>query len=365
MDLQLPPNISGFELATVEVLRLSTPASFIGGANMKDLAVQLQTDVDGVTVEHADGLNGHTRSSSQVSMASMSSKKPRPSRHGSSSSLDLGNSSEAREWWASTPPPRTLAVQYRHSCSLLLKFVNKPGKLKKDHTLGMSVVHLTDIVDDERVKLRVPVFETEDVNMAWERALDWREAKKRGQVNSSQSMITITLLLRPGVARVHRRLAKRDKRLMHVYEAWRLAQDVGGEWDLKDERRRGRNVRHIVREQAGVDGDSGEVVGLDETDTSSGDARRSSTSRGAVGSTPLRREPSGSSASFADTLATSASSSFATSQRQGSVRGERLLDDEEEHALQGTEGTVDGEASFYRKWRDHSKALHRQVSQAF
>lgn len=59
-----------------------------------------------------------------------------------------------------------LAVEYRHSCSVLISFVTKSKHLKKRRVIGLATVRLNDCPDKEEVERTVPIWGTEDIGAA-------------------------------------------------------------------------------------------------------------------------------------------------------------------------------------------------------
>ncbi len=330
----------------------------------------MQTDVDGTTVSFPDTGSSadkrRSRSSLRLSLSNLPEAPAAPTQ--------VQHEDGDVDWWPTTEP-KSLAVQYRHSCSLLIRFIAKNGKLKKDQVIGMAVLHLSDLPDEAHKTLEIPLYETSDVNEAWELAMDYRmqhytpgqeKAAAAGTAGAGggtdgtpsrtpRTMIKLSLTLEPGISRAHRKLAKRDKRLMHVYEAWKLARDMTTEKELFDERDRSKVARGIVREQGGANAAGGEILGVDDAGRPGEDGAT------ADAQAPIHPdEGEGLSGYTTDSsFASSAASSFRDRPGILDVRGRDEPDDVVIKA--SVDGADDDDKSFYRKWRSHSKALHRRV----
>jgi hypothetical protein len=194
-----------------------------------------------------------------------------------------------------------LAVEYRHSCSLIISFVAR-GRLKKKKTVALALIRLSDCEDSSDMLRTVPIFGTSDVghavrashryatmteNDAASVRHDRGHVRARPSFSSSKSAPEIPLLgfvsvgfvLHPGVSRAHRKLCKKDLRFKRVYEAWEISQDI--EKGL-DKIAPGDNIRRrkdaLLESQDGEDdedkdeGDSsGESGDEDEDDQDEGD----------------------------------------------------------------------------------------------
>lgn len=140
-----------------------------------------------------------------------------------------------------------LPVEYRHSCFLVFRFMRRSGRLKKDIYLGMACIRLQDIPDNSKCQRTVPVYETPDINKACDLTLDRVAALERNEEDPQKDlpMVDIGFNLFAGISKAHRKLAKRDKRLAHVYDAWQSAQDVGGRQEFLGASDRTKQVENI------------------------------------------------------------------------------------------------------------------------
>jgi hypothetical protein len=160
-------------------------------------------------------------------------------------SFDLEDSTELD--WEITKPIG-LAVEYRHSCSLIISFVAR-GRLKKKKTVALALIRLSDCEDSTDTLRTVPIFGTADVGHAVRAShryatmsefdaasvrQDRGHVRARASFSSSKSAPDIPLLgfvsvgftLHPGVSRAHRKLCRKDLRFKRVYEAWEVSQDI-------------------------------------------------------------------------------------------------------------------------------------------
>lgn len=225
---------------------------------------------------------------------------------------------------------RELAVEYRHSCSLLYKFMEKNGRLKSDTCIGMAVVRLSEVPDNEAWERTIPIYPTADLNEACERAQRRLDALRGGPGEASRDpdaglpQLRLGLFLHAGVSQAHRKLAKRDRRMQHVYEAWQLAQDVGSRADYSAERERRAAVKSA---RDGGDPNDDDIDAPDHGDTGE----------------PL-----------------SARSSL-TSPRSDSFLGDDTEDDPKSPGSrsQRSFASASSSGSRWRDWREHTQALHR------
>ena len=261
----------------------------------RPISVVLETEADKYTLNPGEG--GSTNPwksddavdeiSSPVHRRSVSGRAvpdtPRSSR--SVMGFDPEDSTELD--WEITKPIG-LAVEYRHSCSLIISFVAR-GRLKKKKTVALALIRLSDCEDSTDVLRTVPIFGTSDVGHAVRAShryatMSERDAasvrqdrghvRARASFSSSKSAPDIPLLgfvsvgftLHPGVSRAHRKLCKKDLRFKRVYEAWEVSKDI--EMGL-DKAVPGDHIRRQDEDED--DGSSGDSDEEDEDDPNDGD----------------------------------------------------------------------------------------------
>lgn len=331
IDAKLPPSTSGYELATVKIKRLqvSHAASWL----VSRPAMEVVSDVDELVLHHHhEGLTG-------VEGGDDEALKPIPRPAGSqfagpetSVNLDFGMEHRKR---------RILAVQYRHSCSIFLRFIDRKGKLKKDLTVGMALFRLADIADNSEVELILPIYRTDDMNEAAE--LEYQRMKSiRSRQSDPQghlSTITIRLALYTGISKAHKKLATKDEKLRRVYEAWELAKDLGNAQEFAAARKRGRIVNQMVNGQTPEGGDHEDILNA-ELDLSDDIGDESDTESDNADCHSIRSDDSGLS---------DVSGNDKPTRRPSSVS-----------AQAGDGASTKSSHSRYRKWREESKALHKQ-----
>lgn len=221
VDALLPAGISSFEVATLKLRRivLKRPP----GWSTNRLVVAVQTDSETRYIKYDDGsrhTGSHQRSASTSSQHSIRSTK--------------SNANVKPEYldWALKERgySKVMAVEYRHSCFLVLRFLRQGKTFKKDEHLGVACLRLHHIPDDSLSEMTVPVYDTADMNEACDMALDRERAIMRDEPVPFEDLpqVTVTFNLFAGVSRAHAKLAKRNVRLRHVYEAWQCVDDIGG-----------------------------------------------------------------------------------------------------------------------------------------
>jgi hypothetical protein len=169
-----------------------------------------------------------------------------------------------------------------------------------------------------------------------------------------KAMINVNLILSPGIDRAHRKLAKRDKRTKHVYEAWKLAQNLADDADYNGGPTFGNSARAVVRgEQNGV-AENGTALGgsASGTESEGGEVEQGLSPM----STPDPRSPT--------TKPSESTTSFGQSRLSfgGTVGTDQLSDDWDEDDTQSQGRELQKKPSAYKKWREHTKALHERVS---
>ncbi|KAG7562247.1 hypothetical protein FFLO_02333 [Filobasidium floriforme] len=226
VDAQLPHGISSYEVATIRLNSLSMKRP--PGWSTNKLSVIVETDSDSKTISYdTDAAPAKRRQSlgrksisSTHSVASMNTVLDQAS--------DPTLKPEILDWrLEDRGVVNALPVEYRHSCFLLFRFMRRSGRLKKDIYLGMACIRLQDIPDNSACRRTVPIYNTDDINQVCDLALNRAAALERNEEDPQKDlpMVNIGFNLFAGISRAHRKLAKRDKRLAHVYEAWQAAQD--------------------------------------------------------------------------------------------------------------------------------------------
>lgn len=328
IDAKLPPSTSGYELATVKIksLRVCHAASWL----INRPAIEVSSDVDEVVLQHEEAIADNTTGTAS------GSKSPRRT----SSQVEVSGSPVILDFGMQHRKRRILAVQYRHSSSIIIRLIDRKGKMKKDLTVGLALFRLADIADNSEVELTLPIYRTEDVNEAFELEYQRIHCKNSGQQDPQQhlSTVTIRLALYTGISKAHRKLASKDERLRRVYETWELAKDLGNAEEFSAARQRGRMVNQMVNGQRPEGGNHEDTpnadLGIsddigDESDTESDDPDQHS----------IRSDDSG------------------LSDVSGNDKPMRRSSSASARAADGA--STKSAHSRYRKWREESKALHR------
>lgn len=251
VDIDLPPRVSGYEVSTLEIKSLA--ATNLVGNSERGMALSLETDTDRFTLYSGDA---YDNGKSTITLEDAQADFPQTP----SAFDDLAELTEV-EW--DIQRPIRLAVEYRHSCSVLLSFVVRTGVLKKKKVLALGSVRLTDCADNEECTRTVPIFGTSSVKDAVHAAQLFERMQQQQQeqqplksdrplsaatlssIGSAQSapstpsrvsgavqqtrlvgFASIRFAVRPGVSRAHKRLAKKDMQFKHVYEAWEAEREV-------------------------------------------------------------------------------------------------------------------------------------------
>jgi hypothetical protein len=247
IDIVLPPLVSGYEIATLQITSLTS--TDLSKLSDRPISIMLETEADKYTLNPGENAstNPSDESSSVVHKRQPSGQTgpstPRSMR--SSIGFDLENANEL-DWEISSPIG--LAVEYRHSCSLIISFVAR-GRLKKKKTVALALIRLSDCEDSNDVNRTVPIFGTADVGLAVRAShryatMSENDAasirQERGHVRARASFssqrsapdipllgfVSVGFVLHPGVSRAHRKLCKKDLRFKKVYEAWEVSQDI-------------------------------------------------------------------------------------------------------------------------------------------
>ena len=209
--------MSGFEIATLEIESLS--ATDLGQHGEKHISLILETESDHFTISASGEDQDAGRSSLTLA---------REDSHPPSSPASIKTNTLTEVDWEIRRPIR-LAVEYRHSCSLLISFVTRSSVLKKKCVIGLATIRLDECPDGEESHRTVPIFATAVVTEAMRASANF---PARSDVNKSPlsstpvddpkhiGFVKLAFVVHPGVSRVHRKICKRDLRFKHVYEAW-------------------------------------------------------------------------------------------------------------------------------------------------
>jgi hypothetical protein len=332
IDVKLPPEISGYEVATIKVksLLVNTARSWM----INKAAVEISSDVDGIAMDYDKYVEDGPGKTSAPST---------PSRSVQRGSSEIPTTTDVLDFQVNRRRRRILAVEYRHSCSLVIRLIDRKGKMKKDLTVGLAVLRLADIADNSEVERSLPIYRTDNVNEAAEREYQRMEAVRSGRANPESHLptLTIRIALYTGISRAHRKLTRKDDRLRRVYEAWELAQDLGDGTEFHAARQRGRKVNEMFSGQRldSTNGGAPANAGLvesdefgDESDTESDDSDQHS----------IPSDDSGLSDVSGNSKPTQHSRSTSPRDRDGASY------------KSGKSGQ-----SRFRKWREESKALHK------
>lgn len=305
IDIVLPPRISGFEVATMQIKSITS--TNMTQHSDRPISMVIETEADKYTLNPGENaVLDPWRSTGTVNEVSSPVHRrvtsgadagpgtPGSTRSAMTAATDDDDAAEL-EWEVNRPIH--LAVEYRHSCSVLVSFVARK-RLKKKKTIGLALIRLSDCEDMTDIQKTVPVFGTTDVGQAVKASHRYaklsdndaasirqesRHVRARPSISSRASgseipllgFVSLSFVLHPGVGRAHRKLGKKDLRFRRVYEAWEVSQDI--ELGL-DKVRPGDTVRqakdsvlkHNKKEGDG-DGDGGSSSGSDSDDESEDD----------------------------------------------------------------------------------------------
>lgn len=232
VDIKLPRGVSSFEACTFDLTRLHTSDFVETLGKMPSMVIESEYDCailqppDEGGYEEDDEGEGRPRSST---VTSISAKRLSDRLY----NMPLADSAPV-EW--QLPHPIRLAVQYRHSCSMVLSFVTR-RVLKKKRVHALAVLTLTDVPDDEVTHCTVPVFATghvRDAMRANAAFMEYVTADMPALASTTTAggssvlpdnvkivgFVKIEFVLHPGVSRAHRKLCKRDLKFKAVYDAW-------------------------------------------------------------------------------------------------------------------------------------------------
>lgn len=241
--------------------------------------------------------------------------------------------SDAEMEWDITRPIR-LAVEYRHSCHVLMSFITRHGVMRKKRVVGLASIRLNDVEDNAELSRIVPIFATSEVKDAII-AMQAYTDNQRGEATLVRTptrevpvlgFVSLDFVLRPGVSRAHRKLAKKDLRFKRVYEAWEVDQEVRhGLDDI--------GTKDFARELRDGSGSEEEESEIEDDMLADGEHERG------IAGKKVRRTPSGKSIGGQSAISTSG------------VSGVSQMDEEDDGNMAGR--------------RAHQKALHRRVSVGF
>ena len=255
IDIVLPPRISGYEIATMQIK--SFTSTDLSNLSDRPISVVLETEADKYTLNPGETSTGTISRKSDVGVSEVGSNVHRrsissqgiPGTPGSSRSAIMGfDTDDSTELDWEITKSIGLAVEYRHSCSLIISFVAR-GRLKKKRTVGLALIRLSDCEDSTDMLRTVPIFGTADVGLAVRASHRYAtmadndtvpNPRERGHVRARPSFsstksapeipllgfVSVGFILHPGVSRAHKKLCKKDLRFKRVYEAWEVSQDI-------------------------------------------------------------------------------------------------------------------------------------------
>lgn len=194
----------------------------------------METESDRFIIQTA-GSGDDENSQSRVSLESIDTPgTPR-------SLVDLADATQVA--WEIDKPIR-LAVEYRHSSSVVISFITRSKVVKKKKVLAIALVRLDKCQDGELCSYTVPVFETSEVKDAIKGNIEWLRGSSVPSTPSLQrkssssrrisrgsdarviGYISLDLVVHPGISRAHKKIGKKDLRFARVYEAWESYRDV-------------------------------------------------------------------------------------------------------------------------------------------
>jgi hypothetical protein len=274
IDIQLPPRISGYEVATLVISQIS--ATNIARHSERSFSVVLETESDKFEITAAATEDDITYRLSTDGLATP----------GSIRTFNFDNDNTKELEWEVSKPIR-LAVEYRHSCSVVISFVMRSGIVKKKKVFGIATMRLDDCEDGQGCVRSVPVFATSEVKDAVKAARAYhdefhkpreyandlspspspspspaRKSFSRSRSSSTSNLrqdvkligfVTLGLAVVPGISRTHKKLGKKDARFRKVYEAWEISGDVEGE--------ESRSVSNHLTSDIGMDEGEGDEGG--------------------------------------------------------------------------------------------------------
>ena len=266
VDLHLPPHISGFEIATLEIKSVS--ATDLSKRAQRSISVVVETENDRCTL---------TSPGEEVDAGRSTLTLHRTPSRGTVSSFVPEDAAELE--WEITRSIR-LAVEYRQSCSVLISFVTRSGVFKKKRVVGLAILRLNDCADGEECHRRIPIFETSVTGDAMKAAQKFHQQAKSGEGEGSTptgrdepkliGFVSLGFVVHAGISRAHRKLCKRDLRFRNVYEAWEAAREIHqkqGHPNVSDaQRSRSNKLDHRDEDDESDESDGEDEDGLEGKD---------------------------------------------------------------------------------------------------
>ncbi|CED82208.1 Ca2-dependent lipid-binding protein CLB1/vesicle protein vp115/Granuphilin A, contains C2 domain [Phaffia rhodozyma] len=210
IDISLPKGISGFDIVSAEIHSVKAiDLSNVPSEHIASSSVTIDTESDSKTISS----DPYATSSSAASESTNANESRR--RSGSANSA-IASGTYA---WEIQQPPLLLAVCYRLSTSMIIRFSNKQGSIKrKTTTWGIGVLRLVDVPDGVLMNVAIPIFATSDPAEAilWAFSKDARNETNRAK---EIGVILLGISLRPGLGKAHQHLLKKDRSLNLVHEA--------------------------------------------------------------------------------------------------------------------------------------------------
>ncbi|BEJ11357.1 hypothetical protein CspHIS471_0107790 [Cutaneotrichosporon sp. HIS471] len=239
LDIKLPRGLSSFDVCTFAMTRLQTTDFEEAVGKMPSMVIEseydrviLQGPAEEAGYHEDDEGNGRPRGGTVTSVtAKRLSDRP----------FTMPRVQDAALPWE-LPSPVRLAVQYRHSCSLVLSLVTR-RVLQKNRVHALAVLSLTGVPDDEVTRRTVPVFATASVedamraNAAYVANAAVASATPPDLPEYVQAIgfIKVEFALHPGVSRAHRKLGKRNLKFKAVYDAWEATRLLQHPHEKEDE----------------------------------------------------------------------------------------------------------------------------------
>ncbi|ORX40705.1 hypothetical protein BD324DRAFT_647623 [Kockovaella imperatae] len=248
IEMTLPSMVSGYEVATLAIKGL-TATQFKGAPSSMSVVVETETDsyefCDPEEVEEdAEAVESPGVTPSKLEQTASIRSLP-----GTKASFDFSSAVDVE--WEINKPVR-LAVQYRHSCHVVLRFFSKSGVRRKRKTHGIACIRLDDVPEGVNHEKIAPIFETDDLRLAvkasHEFARDQPDDSSTTSVPDTPGLPVSQILgfanlhikIHPGVSKAHRKLCRKDLRFKKVYEVWEIAKEREVGWDrvtFKDRQR--------------------------------------------------------------------------------------------------------------------------------
>lgn len=294
--MDLPARVSGFEVATLEIKSL-VATDLTRLAEKKGIAVALETEADRYTIASDEGEVYSTANTPSRRSISISSLPPTPASAQTQFSPGTAMTEDGAEMEWDLTKPIKLAVEYRHSCSVLISFITRHGVMRKKKVIGLASVRLNEVEDWVDNARTVPIFATasvKDAIQAYQNYMDVQEGRLSLVRFPEKDVdvigfVSLDFCLRPGVSRAHARLAKKDMRFKRVYEAWELEREVRlGLTDLDAKSAWKADRPHLTHgDEDGEEAHGGSASDTSDEERSTADIRRTASGRT---TTSMRRE---------------------------------------------------------------------------